>query len=107
MQQEAAYYYLEAEYVATRLAAKECIWLRQLLGGVLHPQKAPTVLFCDNQGAIALTKNPRFHGRTKHIQVQFHFIREKVALKKVYCATGEMVADIFTKPLAPTILQRH
>ena len=56
----------------------------------------------DNQGAIALAHNPEYHARTKHIDVQYHFVRECVEMGKVklvYCPTEEMVADALTKPL--------
>ena len=58
---------------------------------------------CDNQGAIALAKNPVYHARTKHIEVQHYFVREKVARGAIileYCPTQEMLADVLTKALA-------
>ena len=61
------------------------------------------MIMCDNQGCIALAKNPKHHLRTKHIDVQYHFIREKVeeeVIKLRYCPTQEMVADVLTKALA-------
>lgn len=60
-------------------------------------------LWCDNSGAIALATNPVFHNRTKHVEVDVHFIREKVLAKQVevsYVPAVDQVADIFTKPLA-------
>jgi hypothetical protein len=62
-----------------------------------------TTLFCDNQGAIRLSKDSTFHGRTKHIDVHFHFIRQTVTQNHItlqYCPTDDMIADTFTKPLA-------
>ncbi len=67
-----------------------------------YEQKAPTILYEDNQGCILLSKNPVYHARTKHIDIQHHFIREKVEHKQVelkYCPTKEMIADILTKPI--------
>ena len=64
---------------------------------------APTTLFCDNQGAISLTKNPTHHTKTKHVDMQLHFIRdhiEKGTIKVEYCPTEDMLADILTKGLA-------
>ncbi|PKU64979.1 Retrovirus-related Pol polyprotein from transposon TNT 1-94 [Dendrobium catenatum] len=66
----------EAEYRALASAATEVIWTRQLLQELGHPQQSPTTLFCDNVSAIALANNPVFHARTKHIEVDCHFIRE-------------------------------
>ena len=62
----------------------------------------PITIHEDNQGTIAMSKNPIQHKRTKHIDIKFHFVREKIQDKTMelkYCPTHEMVADIFTKPL--------
>jgi len=62
----------------------------------------PALIYCDNQSALQLAKNPVFHARTKHIEVHFHFVREKVesgAIRIEYCPTGEQVADAMTKAL--------
>jgi hypothetical protein len=59
-------------------------------------------LICDNQSAIQMTKNPFFHKKTKHIDIQYHFVRDLVqqgVLEIMYCSTEEQVADIFTKAL--------
>ena len=64
--------------------------------------KEPTVIFEDNQGAIAIAKNPVSHSRTKHIDIKYHYVREAVQSGIVnlkYCPTEEMIADILTKPL--------
>lgn len=94
----------EAEYKAMTLAAKEAVWLRTLLSRLIPVDDAPyaTIIYGDNQGAIALTKESRFHARTKHIEIQHHWIREKVATGEIemeYVHTSKMVADGMTKPL--------
>jgi hypothetical protein len=92
----------EAEYMATTQAAKEAIWLRQLMADVGCVQGGATTIMSDNQGSIALAKNPKHHSRTKHIDVQHHFIREVVEDEVVelkYCRTEDMVADVLTKAL--------
>ena len=64
--------------------------------------KDQMTIFEDNQSTIAMTKNPQFHGRGKHIEIKFHFIREQVSAKTIelkYCRTNDMVADIMTKGL--------
>ncbi|KAE8681994.1 Leucine-rich repeat extensin-like protein 3 [Hibiscus syriacus] len=66
----------EAEYVAATQASKETIWLKMLLEELGHNQEYVS-LFCDSQSALHLARNPAFHSRTKHIRVQYHFIREK------------------------------
>ena len=68
----------EAEYIALTSAAHESLWLHQLLAD-LQKKKEPAkamVIFEDNQSAISMAKNPRFHGRSKHIAIKYHFIRE-------------------------------
>lgn len=66
----------EAEYIVASNAAKEAIWLRHFLSDVGIKQEEPTILNVDNQGAII--RNPIFHKRMKHIDVRYHFIREKI-----------------------------
>ena len=92
----------EAEYIATCMATKEAIWLRCLLSSIGYSQNAPTPLFGDNQSAIRLVKNPEYHKRTKHIDIQYHFIREKFEQLEIdisYIPTTQQLADIMTKAL--------
>ncbi|RXW15151.1 hypothetical protein EST38_g10703 [Candolleomyces aberdarensis] len=100
----------ESEYVALTHAAKETKWLRSLsreilpivgLGAYVENFR-PTILYCDNQGAIKLSTNPVFHARTKHIDIHFHFIRQTITsrdIQLIFCPTDYMVADAMTKPL--------
>jgi hypothetical protein len=93
----------EAEYIAASQATQEAVWLRGLLDSLSVEPVGPTRLFEDNQGCIAMTRNPVGHKRTKHVDIRYHFIREKVEQGQIilqYCPTAEMIADIFTKPLA-------
>ena len=92
----------EAEYVALCSAAQEVVWLRRLLESIGFTQSAATILNEDNQGAIALSKNPKSHSRTKHIDIKYHYIRgaiEKKEIELAYCPTEKMIADILTKGL--------
>ena len=87
--------------MALSLAAQEAAWLQKLLTDLQIPPK-PIVIKEDNQGAIALARNPIAHSRTKHIDIRFHFIREaqeEGIIDTVYCPTSEMVADLLTKPI--------
>jgi lipoate-protein ligase A len=66
-------------------------------------EKKMVVIRCDNQGVISLTKNPTHHAQTKHIDVQHHFVRERVENGEVrfeYCVTEHMVADVLIKALS-------
>ena len=105
----------EAEYMGQTQAAKEAIWLSGLLDDLLPgiPNELPalgapaycfaaTIICCDNQGAQALAKNPTSHARSKHIDIQHHFVREKVqdgTLELQHVASNDQIADGLTKPL--------
>ena len=92
----------EAEYIALSSAAQETVWIRRLVTELGDKPEGPTTLMEDNQSAIAMAKNPQFHGRAKHIDIRHHFIRERVNggdIKLVYCPTGDMLADMLTKGL--------
>jgi hypothetical protein len=91
----------EAEYMALTQASKEAIWIRRLLAELGRPEET-VVINVDNQSCVALAKNPEHHARTKHIDIQYHFIREKVeeaTVKLEFCPTEKMVADVLTKAL--------
>ena len=99
----------ESEYVTATHATKEALWLRRLIGEIFRPLVHPTVLYGDNQSAIALTKNGSYHACTKHIDIRYHFICftvEEGSIRFVYCPTGDMVADTLTKAL-PKIGRAH
>ncbi|GAB9477113.1 hypothetical protein Gpo141_00014172 [Globisporangium polare] len=90
----------EAEYMALYAATQELVWLRRLLKDLKALRTGPTTVFQDNQGAIAMAKNPVFNSRTKHIDTKYHFSRERIEsneLQVIYKPTGEMVADALTK----------
>lgn len=96
---------VEAEYMASCQATKEALWWRAFLVGIGLTSfvSSPTLIYSDNQGSIALSKNPEFHQRTKHIDVQHHFVREQVEDRNVrfeHISTINMLADVLTKPLA-------
>jgi hypothetical protein len=97
----------EAEYKALANAAAEVMWVHKILCelGVPHPRAG--VLWCDNIGATYLTANPVFHARTKHIEIDYHFVREQVAKKQLdirFVHSADQVADGFTKALPEKLL---
>jgi hypothetical protein len=100
----------EAEYVAATHAAKELIWFRHLFGEIFRPLEHPVVLHSDNQSAIALAYSQgKFHARTKHIDIRWHFIRYSVengSIELIYCPTEDMTADLLTKSL-PSAKAKH
>ncbi|RVW29975.1 Retrovirus-related Pol polyprotein from transposon TNT 1-94 [Vitis vinifera] len=92
----------EAEYRAMALATCELIWLRHLLQELRFGKDEQMKLICDNQAALHIASNPVFHERTKHIEVDCHFIREKIASGCVatsFVNSNDQLADIFTKSL--------
>lgn len=92
----------EAEFMAASAAACQAIWLRKLLTQVTGEFIGPVVLYIDNKSAINLAKNPVFHGRSKHIDIRFHFIRECVEKGEIivkHVSSEEQRADPLTKAL--------
>ena len=92
----------EAEYVSLCTATQEAVWLRKLLSDIKVVPTRPTTIREDNQGAIAVARNPVSHARTKHIDIKYHYVREALNngfIELVYCPTEQMTADILTKPL--------
>lgn len=99
----------EAEYIALSFATCEAIWIRSFLGEILDPLDLPTVMFVDNQSAIAMAKSNKFHDRTKHIALPYHHVRHAVAheVNSVHWIdTHSNIADIFTKALDPVKTSR-
>lgn len=100
----------EAEYVSASSAGSEIIWTRSLLREIGMKVDKPTRLMVDNQSALKVLKNPEYHGRMKHIDVAWHWIRETIKRGEIeahFLPTGEMIADIFTKSLPRFAVQQH
>ena len=91
-----------AEYRSMAIATADLYWLRMLFHDLRISLTSTSVLWCDNIGALAFASNPVFHIRTKHIEIDYHFIREKILNKDIhakYISTVDQVVDIFTKGL--------
>uniref|UniRef100_A0A2N9J0Y8 Integrase catalytic domain-containing protein n=1 Tax=Fagus sylvatica TaxID=28930 RepID=A0A2N9J0Y8_FAGSY len=94
---------IESEYRALAIASAELCWVRSLLKDLGIYLSDPPILWCDNVSALAIASNPVFHARTKHIEVDFHFVRERVLRKDLvvkFVSTVDQLADIFTKSLS-------
>lgn len=92
----------EAELIAAASCACQTVWLKRVLEKLGLNQGKTTIIHCDSSSAIKLSKNPVMHGRSKHIDVRFHFLRELTkagTVELVYCSTQEQLADVMTKPL--------
>ena len=88
--------------VAGSKAAQDAVYLRHLLKDLGFEQKEPTILYEDNEGCVFFSQDPVSRERTRHIDIRRHDLRGRVAdgtVRLVPCATGDMVADIFTKSL--------
>jgi hypothetical protein len=95
----------EAEYCSLATGAAELAWLRQVLCDLKLFLPSAPLIWCDNTNALALASNPIFHGRTKHIEVDYPFVREKVVrgdLLLQFISTHDQLADIFTKAFPST-----
>jgi hypothetical protein len=104
----------EAEYIGLCNAAKEAVWIRNFLQDIgrrtLAGDTRATRILGDNQGALRLVANPEFHARSKHIDVQYHYVRELLESNTIsveYIRTTEMAADCLTKPLKHGLLRNN
>lgn len=100
---------MEAEYCALASTAAEITWLSFILRDNGLYLRQPSTLFCDNVSALHMTVNPVFHARSKHIEIDYHFVLEKVALGSlVTCSvtSANQVANLYTKPLPCQAFER-
>ncbi|XP_019186576.1 PREDICTED: uncharacterized protein LOC109181279 [Ipomoea nil] len=98
----------EAEYKALADVSAEVTWLVSLLREIGLSPVSPPKLWCDNLGATYLCANPVFHARTKHVEIDYHFVRDKVSKKEIqvhFISTKDQLADIFTKALPSTLFR--
>ena len=93
---------MEAEYMAESLAARQILWLRMVFAELGFHLAKPTTMNVDNKGAIDYSTNSVHHARTKHIDIQHHFVREKIISNQItiqHCASEDNFADLLTKAL--------
>ena len=97
---------VEVEYRAVANAVAEASWLRQLLQELHAPLRRAVLVYCDNISSVYMSSNPIQHQRTKHIEIDLHFVRERVAtgdVRVLHVRTTSQYADIFTKGLPSTV----
>jgi len=93
---------VDSEYRSLAEAMKEAIWLGYLFKDLGFPHLTPRTINCDNQGAIKLANNPTHHARTKHLDIQLHFVKDHIengTMTLQYCPTEDMIPNIMTKAL--------
>jgi hypothetical protein len=93
---------IEAEYIAVSSCCTQVLWMKQTLTYIKDEYDDPIPIYFDNTRTISISKNLVMHPKMKHIPIKYHFLREKVAEKKIrveYVRTKEQMAYIFTKPL--------
>jgi len=98
----------EAEYVSANDSGSEILWLRNILSELGYQFNGPSTLFIDNQSAIAVGRNPEHHGRMKHMDLRFYWLRDVVEAERIkleYIPTSQMIADALTKPLSRVRVQ--
>ena len=93
-------------------AVQEAVWLRRFYEdlNVVTDATQPVTLYCDNQAAIAYTKDPKYHNKSKHIETKYNFVKDIVAQKEIkiqYISTQQMVADPLTKPVTRDVYAIH
>ncbi|MCO5552218.1 hypothetical protein L7F22_005730 [Adiantum nelumboides] len=93
----------EVEYKTVFIATIECVWLRRLMANLGVGQDTANTIYTDSQSALAVAKNPVFHARTKHIEVHYHYVKERLSggeISLAYVPTQDNLADLFTKALS-------
>jgi transposase InsO family protein len=104
---------MESEYIAASEAVKEGVWLKEFLASlkIVESASKPVTIYCDNQAAMKVSRDPKFHSKSKHIEAKYHYIRDVInRLKFVqleYLPSVNMVADPLTKSLSQEVFCRH
>jgi hypothetical protein len=92
----------EAEYITLTVVMHKILYLQALIAELYDLVIPPIPMYCDNQGAVALATNKKFHTRMKHINIRYHYVRSLVQSRLLdlqYCPTEDNIANIFTKAL--------
>lgn len=99
----------EAKFIAPSFCACKSVRMRRVLEKLGHTQSGSIIVYCDNSSTIKLSKNLVFHGRSKHIVVRFHFLRDLSndgTLDLIKCNSQHQIADIMTKPLKLEVFEK-
>ncbi|KAH1122317.1 hypothetical protein J1N35_005477 [Gossypium stocksii] len=94
----------EAEYRSLANCVSELLWVKQLIAEIGLSACSTPVIWCDNTSAVSIAENPTHHARIKHVEIDHHFVREKVldgTLQVNYVPSSKQIADVLTKPITP------
>ena len=96
---------MESEYVTCSTAVQEGVWLKRFITklGIVACASETITIYCDNIATLAYAKDPKYHGKTKHINIRYHFIRDMVAQEEVvlkHISMSLLVVDPLTKPIS-------
>jgi hypothetical protein len=86
------------------MGSAKILWIRSLLSEFRVPSSSVTMLWCDNLGATFLSANPVFHARTKHVEVDYHFVCDRIAKREIqvrFISSKDQLANVLTKPFPP------
>ena len=102
---------MESEFIAFSSTVQEGVWLKRFLDHLkVTSSKEPVTIMSDSQSSIAYTKDPKFHSKTKHIDIKYHYVKDMVARGEVnlkYISTHDMIADPLTKVVTSDMFERH
>ena len=103
---------MESEYATCSATVPEGVWLRRFIAelGIVTCASVLVTIYCDRMVALTYAKDPKYHGKTKHIDIRYYFIHDMVAQKEVvlkHISTSRMVVDPLTKPIAREAYQAH
>ena len=99
----------EAKLRSVALGVCETLWLKMLLDELKVAGKMPMRIYCDNKAAINISHNPVHHDRTEHVEVDCHFIKEKIdkrTIRITYVPTSEQAVDLLTKGLVKLLFEK-
>ena len=102
---------MESEFIAFSSTVQEGVWLKRFLDHLkVTSSEEPVTIMSDSQSSIAYTKDPKFHSKTKHIDIKYHYVKDKVARGEVnlkYISTHDMIADPLAKAVTRDVFERH
>ncbi|OIT37482.1 retrovirus-related pol polyprotein from transposon tnt 1-94 [Nicotiana attenuata] len=103
---------MEAEFMACASAVQEAVWLKRFFEhlDITKNSQGPMTLYCDNQAAIAYKNDPKYHSKTKHIDIKYNFVRDIVASGEInlqYIPTRNMITDHLTKAISRDLFEKH